>query len=307
MASTQPVKATFASWLHPVRNDEVTVSYPGPHLGGPFFLTRLYGGTTIALGYLAIKELIPGIIVSRIQVTFYSPGDSSIAITYKLVRSVASAIFHLDVLQGERYIAKIHIRAVSSPSLRYQKPFNPANKPEKPISECRQITDMRMMSPHPAVEHFSNYRYNYEWALIVKPIEWDIFFGSNPKRVPIRNYATLNADIVDKNSVAKIDPVAILLLGSDFMVFQSGRNIHQNLGLTDECASGATMNFDAWIHDVEGIKVFDDFVFHNFMEVFAHNCTSMPGKVFDTDGKCLMTYHQESLITPLNDATVVIN
>ena len=40
------------------------------------------------------------------------------------------------------------------------------------------------------------------------------------------------------------------------------------------------------------------------MDAFGHGCAYLPGRIFDTKGRCLMTYSQESFVSSgaLSDA-----
>ena len=89
MASKYSLKTVFGALDDFRRIDEDTIRYSehqiaqfthvnfrwnGPHLGGPFMLKRLFGGTTFALSYLALKQFIPDITVEKMQLNLFRPG-----------------------------------------------------------------------------------------------------------------------------------------------------------------------------------------------------------------------------------------
>jgi acyl-CoA thioesterase len=80
MASKHSLKVVFEAFDNFRKIDENTLRWNGPHLGGPFLLKRLFGGTTFALSYLALKQIVPEITVEKMQLNLFRPGTSTLMI-----------------------------------------------------------------------------------------------------------------------------------------------------------------------------------------------------------------------------------
>jgi acyl-CoA thioesterase II len=296
MASKNSLKDIFVA-LNDFRGiDDNTLRWNGPHLGGPFFLKRLFGGTTIALSYLALKKIVPEITVEKMQLNLFRPGDADGPLDFSLVPSGSRTLFILTVLQKDKLIALARFRVIPSKEYLIKSKIKPWSQPTKPVLHYPILSNMRDMAPHPSVASISDRRFNNEWLFNLRPLDWNHFYGVDLSRKPIQTFLTLNKQAIGSN-LDTLDPVAVLLMAADFTVFQSAKNVHKLANRSNECIAGSTMNFVAWFHEIDGFQVFDDFLVENHLDSLGHSCAYLPGRIFDTKGRCLMTYSQESFIS----------
>lgn len=160
----------------------------------------------------------------------------------------------MTVLQKEKLIALARFRAIPSKELLMKSKIKPWAQPTKPVNHYPILSNMRDIAPHPSIASISDRRYNNEWLFHLRPLDWNHFYGVDLNRKPIQTYLTLNQQAIDSN-LKSLDPLAVLLMAADFMVFQSPKNAHKLGCRQEECIAGSTMNFVAWFHEIDGFQV----------------------------------------------------
>uniref|UniRef100_A0AC34F9F4 Uncharacterized protein n=1 Tax=Panagrolaimus sp. ES5 TaxID=591445 RepID=A0AC34F9F4_9BILA len=203
--------------------------------------------------------MVPEITVEKMQLNLFRPGDAEGALDFSLVPSGSRTLFILTVLQKDKLIALARFRVIPSKQYLMKSKIKPWAQPTKPVSHYPILSNMRDMAPHPSVASISDRRYNNEWLFNLRPLDWNHFYGVDLSRKPIQTFLTLNKQAIGSN-LETLDPVAVLLMAADFMAF-------------------------------------DDFLVESHLDSLGHNCCFLPGRIFDTKGRCLMTYSQESFIS----------
>lgn len=161
------------------------------------------------------------------------------------------------------------------------------------------LKDMKLLGIQPSVAIISEKRYNKEWLFEIRPIDQKHFFGKNIDRKPLSTFCKLsNETFVDKN----LDPIIVILLLADFMIFQDFANICKFLGNAESIFGGSTLNFSANIHDIDGIEPDTQFYTENQFIVASQSKKYFSGKIFTISGNCLMTFCQENF-TAFNPQT----
>ena len=151
-------------------------------------------------------------------------------------------------------IALSKIRAVSSVSERIKSDVKPTFVSKRPIEVFPILKNMRKLGTHPEFQDACEGRFNREWIFELRPVDWNHLYGIVNTRKPNQSYCKLNKDAV-KLDLKNFDPVLVLLLLADFMIFQDVINLHKFGGRFDGFYGGTTTNFVCYIHDEENIDV----------------------------------------------------
>ena len=123
-----------------------------------------------------------------------------------------------------------------------------------PIEVFPIVKNMKKLGTHPESAAASEKRFNKEWIFELRPADWNHFYAIDNTRKPNQSYCKLNKDAV-KLDLQNFDPALVLLVLSDFMIFQDVINLHKFAGRFNEMSGGTTMNFVCYIHDLENIHV----------------------------------------------------
>ncbi|KAE9547346.1 hypothetical protein FO519_009445 [Halicephalobus sp. NKZ332] len=219
--------------------------------------------------------------------------DSEKPVVVKLEPESSRILFRVSVFQEGVLIAVSKFRAVSSLSERIKSKTQPTFYPKIPIENYPILEDMKKLGTHPEVSEHSENRFKKQWIFELRPVDWNHFFALENSRKPNQSYCRLNKEAVEKDLVG-FDPVLVLLILADFMIFQDVVNLHKIFGRFGEISGGTTINFVCYIHDVENIDSFTQFYIENHVSAYSRGIAYIPGRIFDTNGRCIMSFAQEN-------------
>uniref|UniRef100_A0A914E614 Acyl-CoA thioesterase-like C-terminal domain-containing protein n=1 Tax=Acrobeloides nanus TaxID=290746 RepID=A0A914E614_9BILA len=295
MAVISSLNDVFKNIQHVEKIDERLFRSFDPHMGGAFILTRVFGGQSVAQSYLVGRKLFPAHCINKLEITFLGPGQTNLPIDYYVEDFGSSnGILCLIAKQKEKILFKCFLTYVSSPSsvlrafnanMRYPEDVDPPNS----YLSIETIVDMGPPDSE-ARERFK--KVSKRLLFDLRPVDPGHFAGFSGELRPVITWCRLATSL---HGVDIPEPIFIVMLISDYLVFQPAKILHDTFNRSEEYQTGSSLNHKIWIHHYD-IDPYGFFLCVNDCELIDQSRPLLTGRIFDERKRCIATFIQESFI-----------